>query len=69
MVHSLTGVTGPNGDYSFWFMTDLGVSKSLKTVFIVNRSDNGCNLRMGNSYVCMGDNPNGPKTSGNNCTT
>ena len=38
LVHS-DGSIGPYKNYSFWFRINLGTSKSIKTVFIVNRTD------------------------------
>ena len=59
LVHSDAG-KGPYGDSSFWFTIDLKSSKSLKTAFVVNLTS-CCPARMGSSYICIGNDSNGPK--------
>ena len=52
-----------------WFRIDLVTSKLVVTVFIVNVVPNSWDLiRMGYSYICVGDNFAGPKAEGNTCT-
>ena len=55
--------------YSMWFKIDLGTSRLVVTVFIVNVVPYDHDIiRMGNSFVCVGENSAGPKAAGNTCT-
>ena len=60
-------------DYSVWLKIDLLTSRTFETALILNNAEDGsgvwAKMRFGTSYFCVGDNPGGPKATGNSCTT
>ena len=59
-------------NYSKYFKFDLGTSKHVKSVFVVNGFENGwpsSQWRMGTSYICVSDNSTGPLAIANTCSS
>ena len=65
-----TSEEGIYKDYSNWYTIDLGTTKKVVAAFVVgNASTSSEQKRFGISYICMGPDPTGPKSTGNLCTT